>query len=796
MIESVIISTLAGSVICTALLIFKNKILSILSGKALYYISLLAMLIFILPMNIGEISLPKAPIHQQVNVTEFNTKTKAEKTDNALIQTVRQEAQQETQHNVLPKPSKIVRRSNPITIQEILIVVWLLGFIILMCRYLISYFRFKKKICGFDTHEVIDGVDVIKSTIISSPLVFGFFKPTLAIPEIKMNEDDYNLAIKHEMVHYKHHDSWFKLFAVIVNSIYWFNPITYLMVNLIGEACEYACDEQVTKEMDMSDRKQYSTMILSMVCQTSPALSSNMVKNKKQLKRRFEMIMKKKKFSVWGTTLCMVLILVLTCCSVVFANEIEPLVSSLLKDDYVYISTYGDGGYNEFVPVRKNGEYYLPLREFLNKTDIENDKIKYNNGVITIDFWTNETTMISTGLIPNGSETSYSQTENRTKIPSEYSWSAVCTVGSKEVEIGNEKYTLSNAPYIENGITYVPYEYLKKLKLYENKTRSANEPKDRRQITSKFISLMMFGFDSANAEYYTDYIQMEVLFGENPFSTFSDMTYGAEAKLSKTGYRTEFEANFNYFESDDAQKEGNVKIKLNKVTRIYSKGSDIEGLFTVEKNGEIIYDNQKGYIMQLPCPAGDGVLDFQNTKVKIGELNITAFFTGLNNVPEEYDERLIEAAEIIKLPNTVKKFIIPSAVKLNGINVSRGSKLYSHFWYNPEKKFIDVNIEFDNFIEDNDNPMEQYRINSELNSKMTVIDENTISAELYLTEGNNNRIDSFDAIITFLPDEGFELKSTDGKYIIKGQTEDFVPQWQWTEEQRNTPVPAVVMIDE
>ena len=796
MIESVIISTLAGSVICTALLIFKNKILSLLSGKALYYISLLAMLIFILPMNIGEISLPKAPIHQQVNVTEFNTKTKAEKTDNALIQTVRQEAQQETQHNVLPKPSKIVRRSNPITIQEILIAVWLLGFIIIMCRYLISYFRFKKKICGFDTHEVIDGVDVIKSTIISSPLVFGFFKPTLAIPEIKMNEDDYNLAIKHEMVHYKHHDSWFKLFAVIVNSIYWFNPITYLMVNLIGEACEYACDEQVTKEMDMSDRKQYSTMILSMVCQTSPALSSNMVKNKKQLKRRFEMIMKKKKFSVWGTTLCMVLILVLTCCSVVFANEIEPLVSSLLKDDYVYISTYGDGGYNEFVPVRKNGEYYLPLREFLNKTDIENDKIKYNNGVITIDFWTNETTMISMGLIPNGSETSYSQTENRTKIPGEYSWSAVCTVGSKEVEIGNEKYTLSNAPYIENGITYVPYEYLKKLKLYENKTRSANEPKDRRQITSKFISLMMFGFDSANAEYYTDYIQMEVLFGENPFSTFSDMTYGAEAKLSKTGYRTEFEANFNYFESDDAQKEGNVKIKLNKVTRIYSKGSDIEGLFTVEKNGEIIYDNQKGYIMQLPCPAGDGVLDSQNTKVKIGELNITAFFTGLNNVPEEYDERLIEAAEIIKLPNTVKKFIVPSAVKLNGINVSRGSKLYSHFWYNLEKKIIDVNIGFDNFIEDNDNPMEQYRINSELNSKMTVIDENTISAELYLTEGNNNRIDSFDAIITFLPDEGFELKSTDGKYIIKGQTEDFVPQWQWTEEQRNTPVPAVVMIDE
>ena len=401
MLESIIISTLAGSIICAALLIFKNKLLSLLGGKALYYISLVAMLVFILPMNIGEVSLPKIPIHQEVNVTESNIEATLQNTDNAPVPT-EQQIPLEVQHNVLPKPSNIVRRSNPITLQEILIAVWLLGFIVSMCRYFVSYFRFKKKICGFDTHEVIDGVEVIKSPIISSPLVFGFFKPTLAIPEIDMNEDDYNLAIRHEMVHYKHHDSWFKLFAVIVNSICWFNPITYFMVNLIGEACEYACDEQVTKEMDIADKKQYSTMILSMVCQSSPALSSNMVKNKKQLKRRFEMIMKKKRFSVLRTALCTVLMLALTCGSIVLANEVAPLVSSLLKDDYVYISTYGyngyDKGYNEIVPVEKNGEYYLPLREFLNKSDVENDKIKYNDGIITIELWTTEMHMISTSI--------------------------------------------------------------------------------------------------------------------------------------------------------------------------------------------------------------------------------------------------------------------------------------------------------------------------------------------------------------------------------------------------------------
>lgn len=799
MLESIIISTLAGSIICTALLIFKNKLLSLLGGKALYYISLIAMLVFILPMNIGDISFPKVPINQPIKVTEFEV-TVPETNNNVLpAQDTPQEAPKAVQHNVLPQASNMVRHSNPITMQEILLAVWLLGFIISMCRYFISYFRFKKKICGFEICENINGVEVIKSPLVASPLVFGFFKPTLAIPEIEMNEDDYNLAIKHEMVHYKHHDSWFKLFAVIVNSICWFNPITYFMVNLIGEACEYACDEQVTKEMDMTDKKQYSTMILSMVCQSSPALSSNMVKNKKQLKRRFEMIMKKKRFSVLRTALCTVLMLALTCGSIVLANEVAPLVSSLLKDDYVYISTYGyngyDKGYNEIVPVEKNGEYYLPLREFLNKSDVENDKIKYNDGIITIELWTTEMHMISTNYQSESSELTLSDPNNRqeTVIPSKYSWSTMCKIDSKEVEIAGEKHLLANAPYIEEGVTYVPYEYIKKLKLYEDKAMNSVQLQNRRSATSKFSSLVLFGFDSTKAEFYTDYIQMEKMVGAN---SFSSITYNAEAKISKTGYRTDFEASYDYLDLDDVGKEGNVKIKLNKVTRIYSKGSDIEGLFTVEVDGKTVYDNQKGIIMQLPIPAGDGVLDFSNTRVKIGELSIDMFFNGFNYTSKEYDERAREIGKMTEHPDTVQKFIVPSAVKLNGKQVSRGSKMWSLFGYNKEKKLIDVNIQFDNYNGNNDAEIQSYRIHSELDSKITVIDENTISAELYFTEGNNNRIDSFDAVITFLPDEVFELKSTDGKYIIKGSAKEFVPQWQWSEEQKNAPVPAVFMINE
>ncbi|MBE7040552.1 MAG: hypothetical protein E7400_01135 [Ruminococcaceae bacterium] len=796
MLESIIISTLAGSIVCSALLIFKNKILSLLGGKALYYISLIAMLVFILPMNIGDISLPKVPVNQPINVTEFEATVPEPNTDVAPTQNTPQEDPKAVQHNVLPQASNMVRRSNPITMQEILLAVWLLGFIISMCRYFISYFRFKKKICGFEAHEVIDGVEVIKSPLITSPLVFGFFKPTLAIPEIEMNEDDYNLAIKHEMVHYKHHDSWFKLFAVIVNSICWFNPITYFMVNLIGEACEYACDEQVTKEMDMTDKKQYSTMILSMVCQSSPALSSNMVKNKKQLKRRFEMIMKKKRFSALRTVLCTILMLALTCGSVVLANEVAPLVSSLLKDDYVYIANFGKGNYNGFVPTEKDGVYYLPWREFLNNSDVENDKIKYENGTVSVDIWSKTRTALPVTL-PYGEENKVEDSQKIT-IPGKLVWSTSCTIGSKDVIIDGNKYTLANAPYLENGVTYVPYEYIKLLSNYEEIERTGAEIDE---MTHTFTPLIKYGFDSMESRFYVDDIQIDNLPREK--SVVDEglaLVYGyscdyADVSLSKTGYRTEFSAKFNYIDFNNTDDRGTAELTLNKVTRIYSKGSDIEGLFTLKIDGETIYDNEKGYMTYLPLPSGEGIVHFGETIIKINQAKFRLNFFGYgSDSHDEYSTLSAQNREIAKKADTKMIGMFPTEAKLNG-NVIRRTNKDNYFQYNIQDEYALLRFGFDDYNDENGLWMENYDITREENSHITVIDENTFSGHFFL-ENQNVRIDSFDAILTLLPDNKFEFRSNDGKYIVRGTTDEFVPQWQWSEEQKMSYPPQVVMIDE
>ena len=793
MLESIIISTLAGSIICSALLIFKNKLLSLLGGKALYYISLIAMLVFILPMNIGDISLTKVPVNQAINVTGFEATLPETNTNTAPVQTTPLEAPQEVQHNAMPQPSNLVRRSNPITMQEILLAVWLLGFIISMCRYFISYFRFKKKICGFDTHDVIDGLEIIKSPLISSPLVFGFFRPTLAIPEIEMNEDDYNLAIKHEMVHYKHHDSWFKLFAVIVNSICWFNPITYFMVNLVGEACEYACDEQVTKEMDMTDKKQYSTMILSMVCQSSPALSSNMIKNKKQLKRRFEMIMKKKRFSLFRTVICTVIMLALTCGSVVLANEVAPLVSSLLEDDYVYITNYGHGNYNEFVPVEKDGVYYLPLREFLNKSGIENDKIKYDNGNITIDVWSNE---VGFGGRITFTDSGESVHENAEEVyPAKHIWSTECKINSKTVMVEDKEVQLTSVPYLENGITYVPYEYIRLLADYEE-TRIKNNFND---WTHKFIGNMKYGYDSLECEYYCDDVNVtslprEKVYDENTLlATWAYHAINVDVSLKKTGYRTEFRAMFDYVSMNNPNDIGNAEIILNEVTRIYSNGSDIEGLFTVKVDDEIIYENKKGYITSLPLPSGKGIVDYGETIVEVGQANLGIYFFGFET-GTDYNELCRENRIIAKKEDTKMLGLFPTEVKLDKNKVVQTGKS-NYLQYNLNDKYSEIRLDFNEFLDKEHAWRYDYQITLSENSNIEVIDENTFSGHFFLTR-NQTRIDSFDAMVTLLPDNKFEFRANDGRYIVRGTIGEFVPQWQWSEEQKNAPVPSVFMINE
>lgn len=783
MIEKIIIPLLTGSFVCIFLMIFKNMLLRTFKAITVYRIALAALTLFFIPINIISTNQSKTqtidytPITVQNDIKIDNKDAPTDKASDVSNNTT-QEAYLKQPY--IPQASEDIKKPNPITPAEIITGIWILGFVLLVLRYFVPYFIFKAKIRKSEVVGDAGGIKIRKSNYVLSPIIFGVFKSVLIIPDIDMTEKDYELAIQHELMHHKNHDALKKLFVVLVNCIFWFNPVTYFMVNFVGEICEYACDEAVVEKMSVSERKEYSMMILNIVCQSSPTLSSNMAKNKKQLLRRFKRIMKKGKFSIVKSMLCTILILLVAGVSVLGANELTNVITSKLKKDYVYIETFGNGEHKSFVPIDKNGTYYLPLRDFLNASDVDNDKIKYENGQVTIDIWSNEMRMINAGELSDGGEKNAEKQE--TIIPAEYRWSTSCTVNNKTVSIDGKEIELKNAPYIENNVMYVPYEYFEKLKDYESTSAEGY------RFTHKFISVLLYKYDSLNNEFSCDSVYPEGIPGG---SDYSYIAYNESARISKTGYRTECEITFDYIGANSSDENGHIEVVLEEVVRIYSDGSDIEGIFTVKKNGETIFDKERGYITALPIPAGDGITTFNETILNINEFKCRMFFKGVSNQTEGYDELGRRNVELSKSAETKKIQLVPLEVKLNGIEVSHGNS-NQLFFYNEEYDYGDINLQFACF--DETGYPHNYRIYSEDESVAKRIDENTFWGKFYFNNDQYVRIDSFEGFLVFDSNGNFEFKSDDGRYIVRGITKEFIPVWAQTESQRAERNASFVMI--
>lgn len=142
-------------------------------------------------------------------------------------------------------------------------------------------------------------IHLMASESVSSPIFTGIIRPSIILPKNDILLDDLRLILKHELTHYKRGDMIYKAAALAVHIIHWYNPFSYLALRTINEACEYSCDEAVTKNMDTDERKRYGYMLLNQVQSSADKtlFAAMFSKNGKHiLKRRFEIIMSERKY--------------------------------------------------------------------------------------------------------------------------------------------------------------------------------------------------------------------------------------------------------------------------------------------------------------------------------------------------------------------------------------------------------------------------------------------------------------------------------------------------------------------
>ena len=130
-----------------------------------------------------------------------------------------------------------------------------------------------------------------------SPFTTGVFNPIIVIPAVaELYELD--LIILHELYHIKKNDSLIRFLRLIAVGIYWFNPLMFILDSYLDTACEFACDEFVTKSMNKHEKKDYGYLIIDMATNKISypgAYITSFSKNQKYIKERIDLIMHAKK---------------------------------------------------------------------------------------------------------------------------------------------------------------------------------------------------------------------------------------------------------------------------------------------------------------------------------------------------------------------------------------------------------------------------------------------------------------------------------------------------------------------
>ncbi len=168
-----------------------------------------------------------------------------------------------------------------IYITAIIFVFWITGTVFYLAINLAVYIRSAhkyartKKICSAETDDLFRVMcrrykikripRIYVCSEVGSPVLYGYTKPTILIPEIELTKNSLVGVLAHELTHYRRGDIWIKFVCLLTESMYWFNPLVYIATKRCNAEMELSCDETVLVGMNEDVRRSYGSVMLDIV---------------------------------------------------------------------------------------------------------------------------------------------------------------------------------------------------------------------------------------------------------------------------------------------------------------------------------------------------------------------------------------------------------------------------------------------------------------------------------------------------------------------------------------------------
>ena len=200
-------------------------------------------------------------------------------------------------------------KSVPQTIAEWVFAVYVLGILVFIIKYLISYFKLRRllklgdvpcdeklaRIREIASEQGVKIGKVIEVSGLPSAFVCGVFRPILVIPaENELNEK----IVLHELFHLKNKDTVWSVVICALRCLHWCNPLIVYCANRTINDMESRCDQYVLEHLEGEERREYGHILLSMANDRfSKTPGSTCINNGgKNIRARIENIARFKKY--------------------------------------------------------------------------------------------------------------------------------------------------------------------------------------------------------------------------------------------------------------------------------------------------------------------------------------------------------------------------------------------------------------------------------------------------------------------------------------------------------------------
>ena len=138
-------------------------------------------------------------------------------------------------------------------------VIWLAVAAAILITFAVLYVTTKR--------ELRDAVclreNIYLSGKVTSPALYGIFRPRIILPLGWESKDDLSLILAHEKAHARHGDNLWRVIAFVTAAIHWFNPLTWMFLRIALSDMELYCDERLLKHLDVDGKKAYAHALVN-----------------------------------------------------------------------------------------------------------------------------------------------------------------------------------------------------------------------------------------------------------------------------------------------------------------------------------------------------------------------------------------------------------------------------------------------------------------------------------------------------------------------------------------------------